>query len=112
MEFIKEDVYAAARILRCSYDELVKALKSQLKGGLSIIPLYQDDRIPEPETPSGPLCRLNKAGLEQFPRRDGNGRVVGIGRDDPNMLRVSWQIKKGWKNPELFHKDLVEVFDN
>jgi hypothetical protein len=108
MEFIKDDVYAAARIIGCSYQELVAALSTQIKGGISIVPLYLD--VPPPQPPEGQLCRLNELGREQFPRRYGKGRVVGKGRDDPDLLRISWDLGDGrWKYPELFHKDFVEI---
>lgn len=107
MEFIKENIYAAARIIGCSYDELVEALSSKIKGGFSIVPMYV--HVPPPKPPEGPLCRLNDLGRQQFPRRTDKGRIVGEGRDDPNMLRISWNVDGRWKTPELFHKDLVEI---
>lgn len=110
MQFIKEDIYDAAKILRCSYDELVKALSSQLKEGFSIVPLYPDMHVPQDLPPAGPLCRLNDLGRQQFPRRAGEGRIIGKGKNNPDLLRVSWEAKDGrWKVPELFHKDFVEI---
>lgn len=112
MQFIKENVYAAARIIGCSYDELVNALAERIMTGFEIVPLYQDVSLPAP--PDGKLCRLNKLGIEQFPRksRERLGRLVGMGRDQ-NMCRIIWDRGEDrWSSPELYHKDLVEIIEN
>lgn len=110
MEFIKEDIYAAARIIGCSYDELVNALVGQLHKGISIVPLYQD--VPLPAPPEGKLCRLSALGKQQMLRRDltQTGIIIGPARDAPDSFRVRWSKGKNrWSVAVVYHKDFIEI---
>lgn len=112
MEFIKEDVYAAARIIGCSYDELVDALSNQLREGFSIVPLYR--HVPLPHHPNGKLCRLSQLGKDQGLHRnvEALGHMESAGFDS-DMVKVRWDRGEGrWSSAELYHKDLIEVLDD
>lgn len=112
MQFIKEDIYAAARMIGCSYQELVSALEEKITGEISIVPLFQDAPVHEQRHPPGRLCRLSNLGKEQGLRRnsDGLGRAQISQVDSEEMIKVWWDRGEGrWTSGELYHKDLIEI---
>lgn len=100
--FIKEDVYAAARILGCGYEELVSSL-SKLGGGITIIPLYQDAMPPE-----GVRCGYSKSGKRELgPRKPKRlGYLLGPSKNDPSMVKVIWD---GSGVPQYFHRNYIDA---
>lgn len=101
--FIKEDIYAAARIIECGYDELVDALSRQLPQGFDIVPLHQNLA-----TPNTLRCHYSEQGKRELLPRHPNlaGSFLGVSRRDPGMAKVLWD---GMGTAQYLHMDFVKI---